>query len=88
MAQHSMKWLSPHGVHRELRERQLGVDKASVILGFVLGLPLGLGVVGEQLARFGAPDWAVVASSVLTVAATTAAGMRVGDWLARHLRQD
>jgi hypothetical protein len=88
MAQHSMKWPSHHGEHRELRERQLGVDKASVILGFVLGLPLGLGVVGEQLTRLGAPDWMVVASLMLTVAATTAAGMRIGDWLARHLRQD
>ncbi len=88
MAQHSMKWPSLHVVHRQLPERQLGVDKASVILGFVLGLPLGLGVVGEVLTRFGAPDWVVVGGLVLTVGATTAVGMRVGGWLARHLRQD
>ncbi len=88
MAQHSLKWSAHHRLARPLQDRQLGVDKASVILGFVLGLPLGLGVVSEQLAAAGAPAWAEVLGLVLTVAATTAVGMRVGDWLARHLRQD
>ena len=87
MAQHSLKWTAFHGDQRELAQRQLGVDKASVIVGFVAGLPLGLGVVSETLTRWGAPEWAVVGSLVLTVAATTVAGMRLGDWLARHLRQ-
>jgi hypothetical protein len=82
MAQHSLKWTSFHGATRELGQRQLGVDKACVILGFVGGLPLGLGVVSEGLTRLGAPD-----GLVATVAATTVAGMRAGDWLARHLQQ-
>ena len=87
MAQHSLKWPSLHA-NRALGERQLGVDKACVIAGFVLGLPLGLGVVSEQLVHAGAPQWAVVAGLVLTVAATTLVGMRIGDRLARHLSQD
>jgi hypothetical protein len=87
MAQHSLKWSAFPHPQRELAKRQLGVDKASVILGFVAGLPVGLGPVGETLTRWGAPDWLVVASLVLTVAASTAAGMRLGGWLARHLHQ-
>lgn len=84
MAQHSLKWSS---APRALRERQLGVDKASVILGFIAGLPLGVGVVSESLAAAGAPDWLQITGLVLTVAATTVAGLRIGDWLAAHLRQ-
>ncbi len=86
MAQHSLKWSAHRGI-RELGERQLGVDKASVIVGFVAGLPLGLGVVSEGLTSLGAPDWLVVLGLVATVASTTVVGMRVGDWLARHLHQ-
>lgn len=85
MAQHSLHWSS---TPRALRERQLGVDKASVILGFLAGLPLGVGVVTEALAAAGAPEGLQVLGLILTVAATTVAGMRVGDWLAAHLRQD
>jgi hypothetical protein len=87
MAQHSLKWPAHHRDSRALQDRQLGIDKASVILGFILGLPLGLGVVGDLLAAIGAPAWTEVAGLVLTVAATTAVGMRAGNWLARHLRQ-
>jgi hypothetical protein len=85
MAQHSLKWSAFQHSPRELAQRQLGVDKASVILGFVAGLPLGLGPVSEALTRWGAPDWLVVGSLVLTVAATTVTGMRLGAWWARHL---
>lgn len=87
MAQHSIKLPSVQSSRRELGERQLGVDKAGVIVGFLVGLPLGLGVVGEQLSLAGAPEWAVVGGLVLTVLATTLTGMRAGDWLARHLNQ-
>ncbi|MEY4764741.1 MAG: hypothetical protein RI907_1414 [Pseudomonadota bacterium] len=81
MAQHSLKWPAA-----PLRERQLGVDKAFVILGFIAGLPLGLGVVGAALTAVGAPEWLNVVGLAATVATTTAVGSRLGDWAARHLR--
>jgi hypothetical protein len=87
MAQHSLKWSAFRHPRRELAQRQLGVDKASVILGFVAGLALGLGPVSEGLTRLGVPEWLVIGSLVLTVAASTVTGMRLGDWMARHLPQ-
>ncbi len=85
MAQHSLKWSAFQHPRRELAQRQLGVDKASVILGFVAGLALGLGPVSEALTRAGAPEWAVVGSLVLTVVVATLGGMRAGNCLARRL---
>ncbi len=81
MAQHSLKWTT-----RPAAQRQLGVDKACVILGFLLGLPLGLGVVQDALAAAGGAESLQVAGLIGTVALTTLAGAQVGAWLARHLR--
>ena len=75
MAQHTLHWIADH---------QLQLDKAFVMLGFLLGLPLGTGIVGDALAQWGAPDSAVVAGLVVTVAATTVAAMRLGKWLTRR----
>jgi len=81
MAQHSLKWTpSP------LAQRQLGIDKVSVMLGFVLGLTLGMGTVQEALAAWGASDALQTAGLFAAVALSTFAGARVGAWLTQQSR--
>ncbi|MDO9292964.1 MAG: hypothetical protein Q7U09_15380 [Hydrogenophaga sp.] len=65
--------------------KQLEVEKFGVIAGFLLGLPLAVGVVSDVLVAQGAPDFLVALGVVMTVALTTAAGLRVGAALAARL---
>lgn len=67
---------------------QLEVEKLGVIAGFLIGLPLALGVVQEALLADGLPTWAAGAAAVATVAVSTWLGLRAGSAVASHLRAD
>jgi hypothetical protein len=69
----------------ELAHKQLEIEKVGVIVGFLAGLPLAVGPVGEFLASHGASNLVVDAGMFLTVALTTAGGLRIGAALASLL---
>jgi len=60
------------------RRRHLGTEKLGVIGGFLVGLPVGVGLVGEPLSAFGAPQWLVVAMTGVVVAVFTRIGLSLG----------
>ena len=74
-----------HQAPADLAHKQLEVEKIGVIVGFLAGLPLAVGTVSEALAAHGAPDWLMGLAMVLTVAATTAVGLRAGAAIATLL---
>jgi hypothetical protein len=86
MAQTSVKF---GGVSKqspaELAHKQLEVEKVGVIAGFLVGLPLAVGPVSDFLAAHGASELVSAAGMFLTVALTTAGGLRVGAALASLL---
>lgn len=57
------------------KRRHLGAEKLGVIGGFLIGLPVGVGLVGEPLSAFGAPQWLVVGVTCLVVAVFTRIGL-------------
>ncbi len=69
----------------DLAHKQLEVEKLGVIAGFLVGLPLAVGTVSEVLSAQGAAGWLVGVAMILTVAATTAVGLRVGSGIAAML---
>jgi len=69
----------------ELAHKQLEVEKIGVIAGFLVGLPLAVGHVQELLASQGASDWLVGLGMVLTVAASTSIGLRIGAAIASRM---
>jgi hypothetical protein len=83
MAQTTVKF--PGGAKRapaDLAHKQLEVEKAGVIVGFLAGLPVAVGPVSELLHSIGASDFASGIGMVLTVAVTTRVGLLVGAKLA------
>lgn len=71
-----------HQSPADLAHKQLEVEKVGVIAGFLAGLPLAVGTVQEMLGAHGAPAWLVGLAMVVTVAATTSVGLRVGSAIA------
>jgi len=71
-----------HQTPADLAHKQLEVEKIGVIVGFLAGLPLAVGTVSELLAAHAAPQWLSGLAMVVTVAATTSVGLRVGTALA------
>lgn len=69
----------------DLAHKQLEVEKVGVIVGFLAGLPLAVGLVSDTLVAHGAPAWLVAVAMIATVAVTTAAGLRAGSALASLL---
>lgn len=74
-----------HQTPADLAHKQLEVEKAGVIVGFLAGLPLAVGTVSEALTAHGAPDWLIGLGMILTVAATTSVGLRAGSAIAALL---
>lgn len=71
-----------HQTSADLEHKQLEVEKVGVIVGFLAGLALAVGTVNDVLTAHNAPDWLTGLAMVMTVAATTAVGMRVGSAVA------
>jgi hypothetical protein len=71
-----------HQSPADLAHKQLEVEKVGVIAGFLAGLPLAVGTVQEVLNAHGAPEWLVGLAMIMTVAATTSVGLRVGAAIA------
>jgi hypothetical protein len=74
-----------HQAPADLAHKQLEVEKVGVIAGFLAGLPLAVGTVSDVLTSYGFADWLVGLGMVLTLAATTSVGLRVGAGIATML---
>jgi hypothetical protein len=61
----------------------LGFEKLGVVGGFLIGLPIGVGLVGEPLSSFGAPHWLAVTMTALVVAVFTRIGLSLGKTAAQ-----
>lgn len=66
----------------DVAHKQLEVEKVGVILGFLLGLTLSVGVVSDELAVLDANQAVQVVAGVVVTALCTALGLRAGRWLA------
>jgi hypothetical protein len=71
----------PAGEVKALEAHQLGVEKLGVIGGFLLGMPIGFGLVGQLAASAGAPGWVTFVLGAVVTAAFT----RIGQVLALAL---
>lgn len=66
----------------------LGYEKLGVIAGFLVGLPVGVGLVETPLASAGAPQWLGIVATVAVVALCTALGLRGGAALAKKVAHE
>ncbi|MBC7701117.1 hypothetical protein [Aquabacterium sp.] len=78
MAQHRLKY------DVEAERKGLGYEKLGVIAGFLVGLPVGVGLVDAPLTAVGAPQWVGIVVTVAVVAVCTALGLRGGAALAKR----
>jgi hypothetical protein len=69
----------------DLAHKQLEVEKVGVIVGFLAGLPLAVGLVSEALEAHGVSEVVVAVAMIATVALSTAAGLRIGAAIAARL---
>jgi hypothetical protein len=69
----------------ETDRKGLGYEKLGVIAGFLVGLPVGVGLVETPLASAGAPQWLGIIATVAVVAVCTALGLSAGGALARKV---
>ncbi len=82
MAQHSLNY------EADADRKGLGYEKLGVIAGFLVGLPVGVGLVDAPLTAVGAPQWLGIVATVAVVAVCTALGLRAGGALAKRATQD
>jgi len=74
-------------VHIDTSQRkQLEVEKLGVIAGFLVGLPLGLSLVQDNLLADGLPTWLAGGAAVATVVASTWLGLKAAASLAALFR--
>lgn len=71
----------PAGATKANESHRLGAEKFGVIAGFLLGLLVGFGLLGQLAVSTGAPGWV----TFLVGASVTAAFTRVGQVLALSL---
>ncbi|MDI1258634.1 MAG: hypothetical protein PSV40_17960 [Polaromonas sp.] len=82
MTQHTLKYES------DASRKGLGYEKLGVIAGFLVGLPVGVGLIHAPLAELGAPQWLSIIATVAVVAVCTALGLRGGAALAKRATHD
>ena len=66
-------------------ERPVTLEKTGVVLGFLVGLGVGVGVVHDAVATSFLPSWTATPATVLAVALFTWAGLRVAGRIDRLL---
>ncbi|RZI86383.1 MAG: hypothetical protein EOP38_01725 [Rubrivivax sp.] len=87
MAQQSLHYDGGHEVVQETEgdRKGLGYEKLGVIAGFLVGLPIGVGLVDAPLSSAGVPQWLGIAATVIVVAVFTSLGLRAGMALAKRI---
>jgi hypothetical protein len=78
----------PAGDMKTQESHQLGVEKLGVIGGFLLGMPIGFGLVGQLAASAGAPGWVTFVLGAVVTAAFTRAGQVLALALTKTERID
>jgi hypothetical protein len=73
------------GLEGEADRKGLGYEKLGVIAGFLVGLPVGVGLVETPLASAGLPQWLGIVATVIVVSVFTSLGLRVGMALAKRI---
>ena len=66
-------------------ERPLTLEKAGVVLGFLVGLGVGVGVVYDAVGASFLPQWSATPATVAVVALFTWAGLRAAGRISRLL---
>lgn len=87
MAHPSWK-LDEHKAHDETESHALLVEKLGVIVGFLVGLGVGLGLVAEPMTAAEWPHWVALPITLATVAACTWLGHRAGTLAGERLYSD
>ena len=90
MSQQSLKYSSLNGVSQgnDSSDRQgLGHEKLGVIAGFLVGLPVGIGLVDSSLMTLGAPGWLGLVATLASVAVCTSVGLKAGKALGQRSNQ-
>ena len=79
--------VSSSAVHAapQTEKRHLRFEKLGVIAGFLVGLPMALGAVGEVMHAAGAPAWVTDAGAVAAIGACTWAGLALASALLRRI---
>jgi hypothetical protein len=88
MAQHSLNYdvVQRSGAREDETDRKgLGYEKLGVIAGFLIGLPVGVGLVETPLASAGVPQWLGIVATVIVVSVFTSLGLRAGMALAKRI---
>ncbi|MGE5452177.1 MAG: hypothetical protein ACM3VZ_10090 [Acidobacteriota bacterium] len=75
-----------HSSPADLAHKQLQVEKLGVVAGFLAGLPLAVGFVSDALAAVHTPEALIAFGGVVTVALTTALGLRIGKAVADRIK--
>jgi hypothetical protein len=78
----------PVGEVKARESHLLGVEKLGVISGFLLGLPVGFGLVGQAVGSLGAPDWLSFVVGAIVTAAFTRTGQVIALTLTKAERFD
>lgn len=89
MGQQTLDYEAAHrsGLEDETDRKGLGYEKLGVIAGFLVGLPIGVGLVETPLTSLGAPQWLGIIATVVVVSVFTSLGLRAGMALARRITQ-
>jgi len=70
-------------LHTLQQDTAVEVEKVGVILGFLVGLVLAIGLVTEPLTSAGVPTWVSVGAVFLVVAVCTRAGLAASRLFSR-----
>jgi hypothetical protein len=71
----------------ESERKGLGYEKVGVIAGFLIGLPVGVGLVETPLSSAGVPQWLGIIATVIVVSVFTSLGLRAGMAMAKRIAE-
>ncbi len=78
----------PAGDVQARTSHQLSVEKMGVISGFLLGVPVGFGVVSQALGAMGTPGWLSFIAGAIVTAVFTRSGQIIAMTINKSERFD